>query len=171
MKGLNAPIRRWYALRVLSAILGGGMSSRLFQEVREKRGLAYAVHGYTSSYSDTGLFQVYVGCLPDKIDEVLNVCRTELDRAATRGVNADELARAKGQIRGSWVLGAEGTNARMSRLTSHELGYRRHLSLNEDLARFDAVTSDDVSEVAAEILDRPEALAVVGPYEEGRSFA
>ena len=169
-EGVKRTDPRWYALRVLSAILGGGMSSRLFQEVREKRGLAYAVHGYTCSYSDTGLFQVYVGCLPDKIDEVLDVCRTELERAAAHGVDAAELARAKGQIRGSWVLGTEGTNARMSRLTSHELGYRRHLSLSEDLALFDAVTSEDVSEVAAEILTRPEALAVVGPYEEGRSF-
>src|SRR5690606_37446307 len=169
-EGVNRTDPRWYALRVLSAVLGGGMSSRLSQEVREKRGLAYAVHGYTYTYSDTGLFQVYVGCLPDKIGEVLDVCRTALAGAASHGVAADELARAKGQIRGSWVLGTEGTNSRMSRLTGHELGRSRHLSLDEDLALFDAVTSDDVSEVAADVLNRPEALAVIGPYEEGRSF-
>ncbi|GLU46435.1 M16 family metallopeptidase [Nocardiopsis ansamitocini] len=169
-EGLKRTDPRWYALRVLSAALGGGMSSRLFQEVREKRGLAYSVQGYSSSYCDTGLFQVYVGCLPDKIDEVLAVCRAELAKAAEHGITSEELTRAKGQIRGSWVLGTEGTSARMSRLTTHELGYPRHVSLSDDLALFDAVSLDDVHAIAADILSRPEALAVVGPYEEGRSF-
>lgn len=161
---------RWYALKVLSSALGGGMSSRLFQEVREKRGLAYAVFGYAGSYADTGVFQVYAGCLPDKIDEVLDVCRDELAKVAEYGITDEELARAKGQIQGSWVLGTEGTNSRMGRLTMHELGYPRHYSLEEDLALFDAVTMDDVRAVAADVLRRPEALAVVGPYEQDRRF-
>ncbi|MDA8369753.1 MAG: pitrilysin family protein [Nocardiopsaceae bacterium] len=169
-EGLARTDERWYALRVLSSALGGGMSSRLFQEVREKRGLAYAVHAYHSSYADTGLFQVYAGCLPDKIDEVLAVCREELGKAASGGITEEELVRAKGQIKGSWVMGSEGTSARMGRLTVHELGYPRHFSLDDDLALFDAVTPDDVAKVAAEILNRPQGLAVIGPYDEDRVF-
>ncbi|RCV53088.1 M16 family metallopeptidase [Marinitenerispora sediminis] len=169
-EGLTRTDDRWYALKVLASVLGGGSSSRLFQEVREKRGLAYAVHAYPASYADTGIFQVYVGCLPEKIDEVLSVCRGELAKAAAEGITDAELARAKGQIRGSWVLGTEGTNSRMSRLTQHELSYPRHYSLDEDLALFDAVTMDDVREVAADVLGRPHALAVIGPYEEDRVF-
>lgn len=161
---------RWYALKVLSAELGGGMSSRLFQEVRERRGLAYAVHAYTSSYADCGSFQVYVGCLPGKIDEVLSVCRAELARAAAEGLSDDELLRAKGQIRGSWVLGSEGTNSRMGRLTQHELAFPRHYSVEDDLVLFDAVTVDDVRAVAADILSGDQTIAVIGPYEEGRVF-
>ncbi|MBB4933441.1 putative Zn-dependent peptidase [Lipingzhangella halophila] len=169
-EGVRRTDDRWYALRVLSAALGGGMSSRLFQEVRERRGLAYAVHAYHSGYADTGLFQVYVGCLPEKIDEVLGVCRAELADVAANGLTDEELARAKGQIRGSWVLGNESTTARMGRLTVHELGYPEHVSLDADLARFDAVTADEAAAVAAEILGRPEALAVIGPYEQDREF-
>ncbi|MFC3999414.1 M16 family metallopeptidase [Nocardiopsis sediminis] len=169
-EGLNRTDPRWYALRVLGSALGGGMSSRLFQEVREKRGLAYSVHAYHSSYADTGVFQVYAGCLPDKIDEVLGVCRDELAKAAAQGLTGEELVRAKGQIKGSWVLGAEGTNSRMGRLAVHELGYPRHYSIDDDLALFDAVTADDVAAVAAEVLSRPQALAVIGPYDEGRAF-
>ncbi|GAA3735777.1 pitrilysin family protein [Spinactinospora alkalitolerans] len=169
-EGVTRTDERWYALKVLSSALGGGMSSRLFQEVREKRGLAYAVFGYAGSYADTGVFQVYAGCLPDKIDEVLDVCRDELAKVAEYGITDEELARAKGQIQGSWVLGTEGTNSRMGRLTMHELGYPRHYSLEEDLALFDAVTMDDVRAVAADVLRRPEALAVVGPYEQDRRF-
>ncbi|MUL42088.1 insulinase family protein [Streptomonospora sp. PA3] len=169
-EGLPRTDERWYALRVLGSALGGGMSSRLFQEVREKRGLAYAVQAFHSSYAETGLFQVYAGCLPDKIDEVLGVCREELAKAAATGITGEELERAKGQIKGSWVLGSEGSNSRMGRLTVHELGYPRHFSLDDDLALFDAVTAEDVAEVAADILGRPEALAVIGPYDEGRVF-
>ncbi|ASU83023.1 insulinase family protein [Nocardiopsis gilva YIM 90087] len=169
-EGMPRTDERRYALRVLSAALGGGMSSRLFQEVRERRGLAYAVHSYHSAYADTGLFQVYAGCLPEKIDEVLGVCREELANVAASGITEEELARAKGQLKGTWVLATEGTEARMARLTGHELGYRRHVSLDDDLAAFDAVTLDDVAAVAADLLKRPQALAVIGPYEEGRVF-
>ncbi|MDS1270572.1 pitrilysin family protein [Lipingzhangella sp. LS1_29] len=168
--GVSHTDERRHALRVLTCVLGGGPSSRLFQEVRERRGLAYAVHGFTSCYADAGLFQVYVGCLPDKIDEVLSVCRAELADVAAHGVAEGELARAKGQLRGSQVLGTEGASARMSRLTTHELSHPRHYSLAEDLALLDAVTQADVRRVAADILTRPEALAVIGPFPEGRTF-
>jgi predicted Zn-dependent peptidase len=169
-EGLPRTDPRWHALRLLGAALGGGMSSRLFQEVREKRGLAYAVHAYHTAYADTGTFQIYAGCLPEKADEVIGVCRDELAKVAASGIGAEELARAKGQIQGTWVLGSEGTNARMSRLLAHELSHPRHFSIDDDLALFDAVTEKDVAEVAADLLTRPRALAVIGPYEESRKF-
>ncbi len=169
-EGLTRTDPRWHALRLLSAALGGGMSSRLFQEVREKRGLAYAVHAYHTAYADTGTFQIYAGCLPEKADEVIGVCRDELAKVAASGITAEELVRAKGQIQGAMVLGSEGTNARMGRLLAHELTRPRHYSIDEELARFDAVTQDDVAAVAAELLARPRALAVIGPYEADRVF-
>lgn len=161
---------RWQASRLLSAALGGGMSSRLFQEVREKRGLAYAVHAYHIAYSDIGTFQIYAGCLPEKADEVIGVCREELAKVAESGITEEELRRAKGQIQGAMVLGTEGTNARMGRLLSHELNYTRHFSVDEELARLDAVTIDDVAQVAADLMSKPRALAVIGPYEADRVF-
>lgn len=170
VEGLARTDDRWYAMRVLVTVLGSGMSSRLFQEVREKRGLAYSVYGYAPSYADTGLFQVYVGCLPDKVDDALAVCRGELAKAAEDGVTEEELIRAKGQISGSWVLGAESSNARMGRLTIHELSYPRHFSIDDDLALFDAVTLEDVRAVAAELLNRPQALTVIGPFDAKREF-
>ena len=169
-EGLTRTDPRWHALRLLSAALGGGMSSRLFQEVREKRGLAYAVHAYHTAYADTGTFQIYAGCLPEKADEVIGVCREELAKVAASGITAEELARAKGQIQGAMVLGSEGTNARMGRLLAHELTQPRHFSIDEDLARYDAVTAGDVAAVAEEMLGRPRALAVIGPYETDRVF-
>ncbi|WP_017608722.1 M16 family metallopeptidase [Nocardiopsis xinjiangensis] len=170
MEGMTRLDPRWYALRLLSAALGGGMSSRLFQEVREKRGLAYAVQAFHMSHADTGSFQIYAGCLPEKIDEVIGVCRDELAKVASSGLTSEELGRAKGQIRGAMVLGGEGTNARMGRILSHELNQPRHFSVDEDLARLEAVTDADVAEVAADLLNRPRALAVIGPYDEGREF-
>ncbi|MGW5878939.1 M16 family metallopeptidase [Nocardiopsis terrae] len=169
-EGLTRADPRWHALRLLSAALGGGMSSRLFQEVREKRGLAYAVQAYHTAYADTGTFQIYAGCLPEKADEVIGVCRDELAKVAASGITSEELSRAKGQIQGAMVLGSEGTSARMGRLLSHELTRPRHSSIDEDLARYDAVTRDDVAMAAAELLARPRALAVIGPYEADREF-
>ncbi len=169
-EGVRRTDDRWYALQVLAVALGGGMSSRLFQEVRERRGLAYAVHADHAGYAETGLFQVYVGCLPEKIDEVLGVCREVLADVADHGLTGEELARAKGQIRGSWVLGNESTTARMGRLTVHELNFPEHVTLDADLARFDVVTADEVATVAADVLGRPRALAVIGPYATDRRF-
>ncbi|MEJ3744019.1 pitrilysin family protein [Actinomycetes bacterium KLBMP 9797] len=154
---------RRFALGVLNNVLGGGMSSRLFQEIREKRGLAYSVYSYASQYADTGLFAVYAGCAPGKVDEVLELTRAELAAVAASGVTEAELARGKGMSKGSYVLGLEDTGSRMSRLAKGELLYGDLLSVDELLAQVDAVTLDDVNALAADLLTRPMTLAGIGP--------
>ncbi|MEU8103468.1 pitrilysin family protein [Nonomuraea muscovyensis] len=155
---------RRFALSVLNAALGGGMSSRLFQEIREKRGLAYSAYSYTSAYADTGQFGIYVGCLPSKIDDVLKICRDEVARVVSEGLSPDEITRGKGQMRGGLVLGLEDTGSRMSRIGKNELVYDELLSVDDVLARIEAVTPGEIAEVAADVLNRPLTLAVIGPY-------
>ena len=161
---------RRFALGVLNAAFGGGMSSRLFQEVREKRGLAYSVYSFAAQHADTGMWGIYVGCLPAKADEVLAICAEEITRVVEGGLTDAELARGKGQVRGSIVLGLEDPSSRMSRLGKSELVYPRLEPVDEVLTSIDAVTHDDVRAVAAEILTRPKALAVVGPFDDASAF-
>jgi predicted Zn-dependent peptidase len=161
--------RRW-ALSVLNNGLGGGMSSRLFQEVRENRGLAYSVYSYASHHHDTGMFGVYAGCAPSKVDEVLRVCRDQLDAVAEKGLTDDEIARAKGQLRGSLVLGLEDTGSQMTRIGKAELVHGDVLAVDELLARVEAVTADDVRDVAADVLRRPLSLGIIGPFPD-RDFS
>jgi predicted Zn-dependent peptidase len=168
--GVSRTDDRRFALGVLNSALGGGMSSRLFQEVREKRGLAYSVYSYTSQYADTGSFGVYAGCQPGKIDEVLTICRDEVAKVAEHGLTAEELSRGKGQLRGSMVLGLEDTGSRMSRIGKSELVYEKLLSVDEVLAEIDAVTLDDIRAVARDILAQPMTLTIIGPFED-REFA
>lgn len=169
--GLTRGDDRRYALSVLSTALGGGMSSRLFQEVREKRGLAYSVYSYAQGFSDTGTFGVYAGCLPSKVDTVLDVCLGQLEDVAAHGLTADELLRGKGQVRGATVLGQEDPGARMSRIAKSELHGEPLLALSDVLARVDAVSGADIREVAGELLDAPMTLAVIGPFDETTTFA
>ncbi|MDQ1746102.1 MAG: hypothetical protein QOD07_365, partial [Frankiaceae bacterium] len=161
---------RRFALGVLNAALGGGMSSRLFQEVREKRGLAYSVYSFTSHYADTGLVGVYAGCAPKKAREVLDICREQLHLVGAAGLTAEELDRGKGQMRGGLVLGLEDTGSRMSRLGKAELVYGELMTVDEILAAIDAVTLDDVLEVAASVYAGPYALAAIGPDDAGTSL-
>ncbi|MCA1223123.1 M16 family metallopeptidase, partial [Streptomyces sp. 8L] len=163
MPGLARTDERRWALGVLNTALGGGMSSRLFQEVREKRGLAYSVYSYTSGFADCGLFGVYAGCRPGQVGDVLKICREELHRAATGGLDDDELARAVGQLSGATVLGLEDTGALMNRVGKSELCWGDHLSTDDLLARIAAVTPDDVREVARDVLGQRPSLAVIGP--------
>jgi predicted Zn-dependent peptidase len=169
--GLSRTDDRRFALGVLNAALGGGMSSRLFQEVREKRGLAYSVYSFNSQLADTGVWGVYVGCLPAKADEVLAICRDEIAKVTEGGLTDIELARGKGQLRGSIVLGLEDPSSRMSRLGKSELVYSRLEPVDEILASIESVTHDEVVEVAAEVLSRPKVLAVVGPFDDADAFA
>ncbi len=169
-EGLSRNDDRRFALGVLNAALGGGMSSRLFQEVREKRGLAYSVYSFASQHAETGTWGVYVGCLPAKADEVLAICQEEIAKVVSGGLTDAELERGKGQLRGSIVLSLEDPSSRMSRLGKAELVYPRLEPVEEILASIEAVTHDDVRRVAAEILDQPKVLAVVGPFDDDASF-
>jgi predicted Zn-dependent peptidase len=166
--GVNGLVRtddRRYALGVLNAAVGGGTSSRLFQEVREHRGLAYAVYSFASHYADAGMFGVAVGCLPAKVDEVLSVVRDELRKVAEDGITAEEVERGKGQLRGGLVLSLEDSGSRMSRIAKAELLYDELPSIDEVIGRIDAVTVEDVHVLAKELLNQPETLAIVGPFE------
>jgi len=163
MEGLRRDDERRFALGVLNTALGGGTSSRLFQEVRERRGLAYSVFSFASHHADSGLVGVSVGCLPTKLDDVLEVVREELAKVAASGITPEELARGKGQLRGGLVLGLEDTASRMSRIGKAELVHDRLLTIDEVIERIDAVTLEEVREIAAEVFTRPEILAIVGP--------
>ncbi len=169
-QGLSRHDPRRYALGVLSAALGGGMSSRLFQRVREQRGLAYSVYSFTSGYADAGQFGVYAGCQPGKADEVLSLMTGELDAAAHGALTDAEIERGKGQMRGSIVLGLEDAGSRMTRIGKSEIAYGEILGVDEVLARIDAVRPRDVADVAADVLERPRCLTVVGPF-GARDFA
>ncbi len=165
-RGIARTDDRRFALGVLNSALGGGMSSRLFQEIREKRGLAYSVYSYASQYADTGMFGIYAGCQPSRVDEVVKLCREQLQEVIASGITEEELRRGKGQLRGGLVLGLEDTSSRMSRLGKSELSYGELLTVGEVLDRIEAVTLDDVRAVAADVLDAPLALAVIGPFDD-----
>jgi predicted Zn-dependent peptidase len=155
--------RRW-TLGVLNTALGGGMSSRLFQEVRERRGLAYQVYSSVASYADTGHLSIYAGCQPDRLGSVAGVVHSVLSDVARDGFSDAEVARAKGQLRGSLVLGLEDTSSRMSRIGKGELSYAEYLTVEQTLEKIESVTADEVAALAAVLLDRPAATALVGPY-------
>jgi predicted Zn-dependent peptidase len=163
--GVSRHDDRRYALGLLSSALGEGMSSRLFQEIRERRGLAYSVYSFTTHYADTGLFGIYAGVAPKRAAQVLALCREQLEAVATDGLTAEELERAKGQSRGSLALGMEDTGARMSRLGKSELAQGEIISVDETLERIDSVSLADVSRVAAEVLGQPLSLGAVGPFD------
>jgi len=165
--GVNALTRtdeRRYTLGVLNAALGGGTSSRLFQEVREQRGLAYSVYSFAAHYSDAGSFCVGVGCLPSKVDEVLSVVRHELRKLSDHGITPDELARGKGQLRGSLVLSLEDSVSRMARIAKAELLYDELPGVDEVVRRIDQVSLEDVQALARTLFQQPETLALVGPF-------
>jgi predicted Zn-dependent peptidase len=167
LRSLSRHDDRRFALSVLNAALGGGMSSRLFQEIREQRGLAYQVYSSVASYADTGHMSVYAGCQPEKLGDVAGVIREVLDKVGIDGLTEAEVARAKGQLRGGIVLGLEDTSSRMSRIGKNELNYGRYLGVDDTIARIDAVTTEEVCALARTLFARPggvSAAAVVGPY-------
>jgi predicted Zn-dependent peptidase len=159
--GISRGDDRRFTLRVLDTILGGSSSSRLFQEVREKRGLAYAVYSYTSQYVDTGQIGIYVGTRPDRTAEALDVIATELRRIVSEPVPSDELERAKENVKGRTALSFESTLTRMNRLGSAVLTGIPVMSLDEIVAAIEAVTADDVAALAAELMD-PSRLSAAG---------
>ncbi len=164
--GLVATDERRSTMSVLNAIFGSGMSSRLFQQVRERRGLAYAVYSFAPAYSDAGLFGMYAGCSPAKAGTVAALMRAELERLAEDGVSADELARASGQLAGASALALEDSDTRMSRLGRAELTLGEFADLDEALRRIALVTEDDVRALAGELVSRPFSLVAVGAIDE-----
>ncbi len=156
---------RRHAFLVADHILGGGMSSRLFREIREQRGLAYAVHSFRMPYSDTGSAAIYVGTTPSQAPQVLKLIRTELDKMMDTGLTPDELVRAKGNVQGSLALSLEDANSRMTRLGRNEITGMEHLSVDEIVARIEAVTADDILEVVRESYAGPYVIGAVGPFE------
>jgi predicted Zn-dependent peptidase len=153
---------RRYPLGMLSLVLGGGMASRLFVEVRERRGLTYGIDAGETAYSDCGVWSVDWQCAPGKLAEILRLVRDTMAAVAADGITDDELARARGQMRGQTVLSLESPSARLSRLGVGEL-LGDHRTPAEILDAYDAVTADDVQRSAAELLSHPPVIAVVGP--------
>lgn len=166
MPGLVATDDRRVSLSVLSSVLGGGMSSRLFQEVREKRGLAYSVYSFAQGYSDAGLFSLYAGCAPGRERAVSDIMLGELRRIAADGITPDELVRARGQLSGAAALALEDTDTRMSRLGRSELSTGEFVDLDEQVRRLEAVTLDDVRSIAVTLADGSVSVSAVGPIDE-----
>ncbi|MFE4195464.1 M16 family metallopeptidase [Paenarthrobacter sp. NPDC056912] len=161
---------RRFVMSVLNAVLGGGMSSRLFQEIREKRGLVYSTYSFTAAYADAGYFGMYAGCTPSKVRQVLELLGVELDKLAKDGITEEELRKAVGQLSGGIVLALEDTGSRMSRLGRAELVSGEFQDIDETLARIKAVTVEDVQELARELAAAPRTITVVGPFEETETF-
>jgi len=155
-----------FALAVLNQLLGGGMSSRLFQEVREKRGLAYSVYSYRAAYIEAGLLAVYAGTSPSRVHTVLDVIGVELDRLLQDEIPERELAVARGHVKGSMVLSLEDSSSRMSRIGRSQLVHGSVMPMDEVVARTEAVTSEDVRRVAESVVGGPRTLAVIGPFDE-----
>lgn len=161
---------RRYVMSVLNAVLGGGMSSRLFQEIREKRGLVYSTYSFASSYADAGYFGMYAGCTPSKVRQVLDLLGLELDKLAEGGISDDELRKAVGQLCGGIVLALEDTGSRMSRLGRAELVSGEYQDIDETLRQIKAVTAQEVQDLAQELAAAPRTVTVVGPFEETETF-
>ena len=165
--GISRHDDRRFALRVLDNVIGGTSSSRLFQQVRERRGLAYSVYSFSAQYANAGQFGVYLGTREENLDAALDVVDDELTRLRREPVTAAELERSKENVKGRLVLSLESTTSRMNRLGSSVLTGVPLLSVDELIARIDAVTLDDLAELSAHLLDPARMSAAgIGPDEE-----
>jgi len=153
-----------FAFLVVNTALGGGMSSRLFQEIREKRGLAYSVYSYHAQYTGAGLFTTYAGTTPPRAHETVALLRRELAGMRDGGLTKEEFERAKGHVKGSLVLSLEDPGSRMSRLGKSEISHGEILTVDQTLRRIEAVTLDDARRVAERVLSQPMTLTVLGPF-------
>lgn len=165
--GVRAPGRHWphrAALSVLNNALGGGLSSRLFQQIRESRGLAYSVYSSVDTFADAGALSVYAACQPERFGEVVRVTAEVLESVARDGITEAECRIAKGSLRGGLVLGLEESGSRMNRIGRSELNYGEHRSVARTLRELNAVTVEEVNSVARRLLRKPYGVAVLGPY-------
>ena len=171
--GVRTPGRHWdhrWALSVLNTALGGGLSSRLFQQIRETRGLAYSVYSTVDTFSDSGALSVYAASSPERFDEVVRVTTDVLETVARDGITEAECRIAKGSLRGGLVLGLEDSGSRMNRIGRSELNYGEHRSIADTLAKIEEVTLDEVNAVAHKLLTRPFGAAVLGPQRSKTSL-
>jgi predicted Zn-dependent peptidase len=165
--GLSLVDERRYALSLLNTILGGNMSSRLFQEIRERRGLAYAIYSYIASYADTGMFGVYGAVAPDKVRETVALMRAPMTDLTQRQVTAGELADAKEYTKGSLLLSLESSDNQMVRLAQNEINFDAHIPIETVMDRISAVGVEEIRSLAAEILDAQRfSLTLLGPVPE-----
>jgi predicted Zn-dependent peptidase len=164
--GFNQRDDNRYKLSVIDTVLGGGMSSRLFQEIREKRGLAYSVGSYSAGYREGGLFAVYAGTSPETSVEVVDLVKAEFAKMADCDITQAELSRAKNQIKGAMVMSQESMSSRMTRMGKSELVHDRVIPIDEITEKVHAITLDDIHEVAKSLFGHGEfAMAQVGPFE------
>ncbi|OEU45569.1 MAG: hypothetical protein BBJ60_00855 [Desulfobacterales bacterium S7086C20] len=171
IKGVHVTDPRRYSGAVLNVVLGGNMSSRLFQEIRERRGLAYAVYSYLSLYSDTGRWGVYVGVDNSKTDEVLDVIVKEMIRVKEEAIDGSELINAKQYLKGGLYLSAESTENQMVRIAQNEMNFGRYITLKEMEEKIESVTVEDIEELAGDIFrDEFAALTLLGPVDEKASY-
>lgn len=161
MKGLSAGHPDRYAAYILNSVLGGSVSSRLFQEVREKRGLAYSIYSFLSGYSDGGTLTVYAGTRQKEVERVLDLVQREIRRMAANAITRDELKRTKDQMKGSLMLSLESSHSRMNKLAKDEMIKGKHTTLDEMTRAIDAVTFKQIERVAQEILDE-ESMSITG---------
>jgi predicted Zn-dependent peptidase len=170
MEGVARSDERRFAMGVLASALGGGMSSRLFQEIREKRGLAYSVYAYAQQFAGSGQIGFYAGCNPTKAIEVVEIIREVLADVADNGMTREEIDRAKGAVRGSLVLSQEDSGSRMSRIGKNEIVYGQVMGFDEILKEISRVTPEDVRVIASEFLTKTPTLALVGPFKNESKF-
>ncbi len=170
MEGVPRADERRFAMGVLSAALGGGMSSRLFQEIREKRGLAYSVYAYSQQFAGTGTIGFYAGCNPTKAVEVVEIIREVLSDVADNGMSHEEIERAKGAVRGSLVLSQEDSGSRMSRIGKNEIVYGQVMDFDDILKAISRVSAEDIRQIASEYLTKTPTLALVGPFKNPAKF-
>jgi len=170
MEGVARADERRFAMGILSAALGGGMSSRLFQEIREKRGLAYSVYAYAQQFAGSGLIGFYAGCNPTKAVEVVEIIRSVLADVVDNGMTHEEIERAKGAVRGSLVLSQEDSGSRMSRIGKNEIVYGQVMDFDEILKAIARVSTEDIREIASEFLVKTPTLALVGPFKNESKF-
>ena len=170
MEGVARSDERRFAMGVLASALGGGMSSRLFQEIREKRGLAYSVYAYAQQFAGSGQIGFYAGCNPTKAIEVVEIIREVLANVAENGMSHEEIERAKGAVRGSLVLSQEDSASRMSRIGKNEIVYGQVMGFDDILKAIARVNPSDVREIASEYLTKSPTLALVGPFKSEAKF-
>jgi len=170
LAGVSREDDRRFTMGILSAALGGGMSSRLFQEIREKRGLAYSVYSYAQQFAGSGLLGFYAGCHPSKAVEVVEIIREVLHDVSENGMTTEEIARAKGAVKGSLVLSQEDSGSRMSNIGKSEIVYGEVMSFDEILKKISDVTPTGVRQLAGEILLQRPTLALVGPFKDEAKF-